>query len=182
MVFAGVHHLLISNIWETVVFMAIAGALAGVSLIWSYRRLPGRPSVPRWLQYNAAFVGLFALLPVISIALFDPVITFAEAANSDGPLDALIVQALPMTVLATLGIAAILSWRFGSLRRDFGPVLVATTVLMLFLGLNLTIVGLVEFTGAMVRVLVGFIGLILGIGLVFALSVLALEWRRLRDA
>ena len=94
-VFAGVHHLLISNIWETVVIMAIAGALAGVSLAWSYRRLPGRPSASRWLRYNAAYVGMFAVLPVISIALFDPVMTFVEAANSDGPLDGLIVKPEP---------------------------------------------------------------------------------------
>ena len=53
---------------------------------------------------------------------------------------------------------------------------------MLFLGLNLTIIGLVEFTGNLVRVVVGFVGLILGIGLVYAVSFLVMEWRQLRTS
>lgn len=57
---------------------------------------------------------------------------------------------------------------------------ISTAVVRLFLGLNLTITGLVGFTGGLVRVVGGFIGLIVAIGFVFVVTFLGLEQKRFR--
>lgn len=178
--FAAIHYVLISNIWDMLGVMAFAGALSGLCLAWTYRRLATPSSAAGWMRYNVAYVGLFAIVPAVSVLLFDPVMTFAEASAAEGPLDDLIVEALPMTIVAVLVIATAVSVVFGTMRRDFGPILLTVVVLMVFLGLNLTIIGLVEFSEARLRVVAGFIGLILAIGLVFSATYLALERNRLR--
>ena len=103
--------------------------LLGCAFAWTYRRLANRSSAGSWIRYNLTYVGLFAALPALSVALFDPVMTFAEASAAEGPLDALIVEALPMTIMATLVIAGLVSLLFGSFRHDFGAVLIANPVL-----------------------------------------------------
>ena len=100
--FAGIHYVLISNIWDMIGLMAVAGAVSGLCLAWTYRRLAAPASVGGWLRYNLAYVGLLAVVPALSVALFDPVMTFAEAAAAEGPLDDLIVEALPMTIAVVL--------------------------------------------------------------------------------
>jgi hypothetical protein len=181
-VFSAVHYLLISNIWDMLGVMAVAGALSGLCLTWTYGRLADHPSVAGWIRYNLTYVVGFAFVPALSVVMFEPVMTFAEAAESDGPLDGLILEALPMTIAVTVAIAVFVSWRYGTLRRDFGPVLITVVVLMLFLGLNLTIIGLVEFSGGRLRIVGGFIGLILVVGFVFVVTFLGLERKRLRPA
>lgn len=180
--FAGIHYVLISDIWDMMGVMALAGALSGLCLAWTYRRLTAPVSVGSWMRYNLTYVALFAVVPALSMAVFDPVMTFAEASAAEGPLDDLVVEALPMTIVAVLVIAAAVSLAFGSLRHDFGPILTTVVVMMAFLGLNLTIIGLVGWSSAMYRVVAEFIGLILAMGLVFAFTYLGLEWTRLRPA
>ena len=180
--FAWIHDLLITDIWDMMGVMGTAGAISGTLLAWTYRRMAEQPSITGWVLYNLAYVALFAVLPALSFALFEPVMTFAEASASEGPLDELIVEALPMTIGAVLVIAGAISGLFGSLRRDFGPVLLTVVLLMAFLGLNLTIIGLVEFSGTPFRVIAGFVGLIFGIGAVFALAFVGLQWSTLRSA
>ena len=104
-----------------------------------------------------------------------------EASESDGPLTELLVEALPLTIISMVGIAVIVSILFGSLKRDLGPALVTSTVLMLFLGLNLTIMGLVEFSGEDLGVVAGFMALIGFIGSVFTAVFVALEWSTMRS-
>ncbi len=87
-----------------------------------------------------------------------------------------------MTIVVVLAIAAVVSLLFGSFRHDFAPILITVLALMTFLGLNLTIIGLDEFSSAMFRVVAGFIGLILAMSLVFAVTYLGHEWKRLRTA
>ena len=180
LVFAGVHHVFISNIWDMTGVMAVAGGVSGLCIAWTYRRLAAPASVGGWLRYNLTFVGLFAFVPALSMAIFDPVMTFAEASASEGPLDELIVEALPFTLVVVIVIAAVVAASFGSMRHDFGPILITVVVLMVFLGLNLTIIGLVGWSSSMPRVIAGFIGLIAALGLVFTLTYLALERIRLQ--
>lgn len=180
-VFAGIHYFLISNIWDMLAVMAVAGASSGLCLAWTYRRLTDRPYIGSWVCYNLTYMLLFAFIPALSVIMFDPVMTFAEAAESEGPLDELILDALPMTVGVTVAIAVIVSLLIGSLRQDFGPVLITSVVLMLLSGLNLTIIGLVEFSGGGLRVVSGFIGLIVAIGLVFVATFVGLERRCLQQ-
>jgi hypothetical protein len=178
--FAGIHYVFISDIWDMIGVMSVAGGLSGLCLAWSYRRLRHPSSARRWLLYNLTYVASFAVVPALSMLLFEPVMSFAEAAASEGPLDELIVKALPFTIGAVIAIAALVSVAFGSLRHDFGPILITVVVLMAFLGLNLTIIGLVGWSSSMPRVIAGFIGLILAIGLVYASTYLAFEWSRIR--
>jgi hypothetical protein len=180
--FAWIHDLLITDIWDMMGVMGTAGAISGFLLAWTYRRMAERPSITEWLRYNLTYVALFAVLPALSFALFDPVMTFAEASASEGPLDELIVEALPMTIGAVIVIAAVISGVFGRLRQDFGPVLLTVVLLMAFLGLNLNIIGLVEFSGTPFRVIAGFMGLIFGIGAVFALAFVVLRFKALRSS
>lgn len=160
--------------------MAMAGAISGLCLACTYRRFVSIPSVGSWVRYNATYLGLFALIPPVSVLMLDPVITIAEASNADGPLDDLLVEALPLTVASVIGIALVVTLLFGSLRSDFGPALAASVVLMLFLGLNLTIMGLVEFSAADSGVILGFMGLVVFIGVVFMVTVIGIEWRTLK--
>lgn len=162
------------------VVMVVAGAASGLCLTWTYARLVGIPAVGSWVRYNATYLGLFALIPPISVVMFDPVITIVEASESDGPLTDLLVEALPLTIFSTVAIAVVVSVLFGNLRRDFGPSLVASALLMLFLGLNLTIMGLVEFSASDMGVIIGFMGLIAFLGVVFTAAVVVLEWRTFR--
>jgi hypothetical protein len=60
--FTAVHHLLISDIWYALGPMVIAGAVCGVGVTWSYRRLFRMPSAAGWLMYNLAFVPLPGVL------------------------------------------------------------------------------------------------------------------------
>lgn len=113
--------------------------------------------------------------------MFDPVITVVEATESDGPLTDLLVEAMPLTIISVVAIAVIVSLLFGSLRRDLGPSLVASVVLMVFLGLNLTIMGLVEFSASDMGVIVGFMGLVAFLGAVFTAAFVVLEWNALRQ-
>lgn len=175
-VFAWVHDLLISDIWGMIGVMGTAGGISGTLLAWTYGRMTPRSTRVRWLAYNGAFIAAFAVLPALSMMLFDPVMTFAEAAASEGPLDDLILEALPFTVIAVVIIAMGVSAIFGGLRRDFLPVLLTVVLLTLFLGTNLTIVGLVEFTGSQSRVIAGFVGLVALIGSAFTLGFLLLQW------
>jgi len=180
--FAALHQLLISNIWDMAIIMTIAGALSGLCLAWTYRRFVVRPSVGSWIRYTATYLGFFAVIPLISVLMFDPVITVMEASESDGPLTDLLIEALPLTIISMIGIAVIVSLLFGSLKRDLGPALLTSVVLMLFLGLNLTIMGLVEFSGKGLGVVVGFMALIGFIGSVFTAVLIALEWRTMRSS
>lgn len=177
--FTALHQQVISNIWDMAIIMAVAGGVSGLCLAWTYGRFVVRPSVGSWVRYNLTYLGLFALIPPISVLMFDPVITVVEASNSDGPLTDLLVEAAPLTVVSMLGIATIVTLLFGSLRRDFGPTLVTSIVLMLFLGLNLTIMGLVDFSGGDLGVVAGFMALIAFIVAVFVTAFTALEWRTL---
>lgn len=175
LVFALVHDLLISDIWSTAPMMSFAGGICGVCLVWSYDRLPGRRSAILWIGYNGAYLVMFGLLGVASVVYFTPVTTMAAILADGGPVDELIVQALPMTALFTFIAAAVITLLFGRSWSVFGPVLATTAVLVLFLGLNVSAIGLVDFAGGSVFLVVELFALIVVLAVVFAFGFLGTD-------
>jgi hypothetical protein len=179
LVFTWIHQLFISDIWFALVPMLVAGALCGACVAWTYGLLVPVPSAANWLRYNLTYLGLFVGLGVVSVAIFEPVATVAELLVMNGPPDELIGQAMPLTVAFVVLSAALVTRLFGGGRRHVGPVLVTVGVLVLFLGLNVSIIGLVEFGAGELYLVAELIGLIVVINAVFAAVFLALEWRPL---
>jgi hypothetical protein len=146
-VFAALHHILISDIWFAAMLMVAAGALSGASLGWSYRVLSAPPSLRGWLAYNALYLALFALLGVVSLLVYEPIATTAALTASPDALRVLIRRTLPLTVAFTLASAALIVMLYGRSLATSVAALVTCTILTLFLGHNVAVIGLVEMAG-----------------------------------
>ena len=77
--FAGIHYVFISDIWDMMKVMTVAGGLSGLCLAWTYRRLAAPVSAGSWMRYNLTYVALFAVIPALSMAVFDPVLGAATS-------------------------------------------------------------------------------------------------------
>jgi hypothetical protein len=179
--FAALHALVISDIWWSVVPMAIAGALCGACVAWSYGVIVGRRSLMSWAGYNSSYIGLLVLLAVISLLVFEPVTTIPMLMAPDGleRAEALMGDAVGVTVLVGLAGAALVTSLFGRKWWHVGPVMVTMTVVITLLGLNVSILGLVEIPGSSAYLVAELFGLIFGIVLVYAAVFAVLEWRSL---
>jgi hypothetical protein len=177
--FAALHHLLISNIWFSVLPMMAAGAACGVCLAWSYSLVFETRSPRGWLLYNLMFVGLFVLLGTVSFLLFEPVYTIAGLVAGTQSPGGLLRQAIPLSagfgVLAGLGISAL---RRTNLRQTTSLV-VTCLVLSVLLGHNTAILGLVHMSQEALPLLAEFYGLIAVVMLGNAGAFLLLERRGL---
>lgn len=182
--FTALHHLLISDIWFSVVAMLVAGALCGLCLAWSYRRLFRSPSVSTWAGYNLVFVALLALLCLVSLLVYEPVTTIPELFVAGGPPTELIRQAMPLTVGFTLVAAALLWYLWGRGLLDAVTILLTCALIVAVLGLNVSITGLVFLQGGTAYLFVEQFGLTLFLNLVFVGVFLLLErkaFQRLRS-
>lgn len=168
-VFTIVHHLLISNIWFCFPFMLIAGALCGLSIGWSYGLLARRPTAANWLGYNLLFVAMLMLLGLASVMLFEPVVSMTALMQANGPPGALIAQALPMTLVFTLASALGISLIYGLKQANFGAILLTTTALVLLLGLNISVLGLVSIPRGSFYLVTEFLGLVVLLAMVYAI-------------
>ena len=174
-IFTAVHHLAISNIWSMLGPMMVAGALCGWSVAWTYGRLFDRHATGSWLGYNAVFLAMLALLAVISVLLFEPVTTMEARSARGGPVDDLIVKALPLTVAFTVLTSGLLGVMFARGWGDFLRLLLTVSVLALCLGLNVSALGLVGFSGGSILPVVVFFGLIVLLNVVFVAGVIGLH-------
>lgn len=177
--FAFIHALVISNIWSSIAFMMGAGALCGLCLAWSYAVVVTRPSIGSWIRYNALFVALLAILGLISVLLFEPVTTITALLQQDGPPTDLFKQALPLTAAFTITMAIILSLLYRRDWQGFGAALLATTVLVMLLGLNVSIMGLVDIPRSFFYLIPELFGLIFALGSVYTALFAALERKNL---
>lgn len=177
--FTAIHHFLISNIWSMLMIMVVAGAICGLCIGWSYGRLFESQSVSSWLRYNTAYLAMFGLLGAVSALVFEPVTTVAAIMELNGPVDDLIVQALPMTITFTFATAGLIIVLFGRAWSDAAAILLTTAVLVLFLGLNISVIGLVEFSAGSVYLVAEMFGLVLTIGVVYVAVFATLEWKSL---
>jgi hypothetical protein len=175
--FAIIHEIFISDIWFSLPVLVVAGALCGLCIGWTYGLLAGGTSISNWLWYNALYVGMFVLLGVVSVLLFEPVTTIPELMASNGPPDHLFSQAMPMTIVSTLVMAATISRLYGRNRVHYAAILLTSTVLVLLLGLNVSVIGLVFIPGSSVYLIVELFGLILALNLVYVVMFVALEWK-----
>ncbi len=166
--FTIVHFFVISDIWWSLVPMLIAGAACGAVLAATFGLMPPhRRTTAGWFAYNAVWVVLLGALSVVSILVFEPVVTVRELieANS-GPPDELIGQALPMTAVFTVLSAAVVSRLVIGRWSAFIPVLGTAAVVVVLLGLNLSITGLAEFEsgeGLLMAELFGLVVLLAGV-------------------
>lgn len=179
--FTVVHHLFISNIWFSFPFMLVAGALCGLSIGWSYGLLVRRPTAVNWLGYNLVYVLTLMLLGLASALLFEPVVSMAALMQANGPPDALIAQALPMTLVFTLASALGISLLYGPSRSKFGAILLTTTTLVLLLGLNISALGLVSIPRGSFYLVAEFLGLVVVLGMVYAAAFMVLVRSRLQE-
>ncbi len=181
-VFAVIHHVFISDIWFSLIMMMGAGALCGLCIGWSYALLVKAPTVGSWWRYNMFYVALLALLGVASILMFEPITTIAALVKANEPPDKLIGQALPLTALFTLFAAVLISLLYRQSWRHFGVVLLTCTLLVLLLGLNVSVLGLVYIPRGSLYLVIEFYGLILALNVVYAAIFTALERKHLLRA
>lgn len=159
-VFTAAHHVLISDIWFSLIPMLVVGALCGAALSWSYAVVCADAAPGSWVRYNLSHLTVLLLLGAGSMAVFDPITTAAALMASPGPPpDELFARALPFTGLFTLGATAVLGVIWGRTLPKVGAILVATVALVFLFGLNISIIGLVEMSGDGYRALAEFLGL-----------------------
>jgi hypothetical protein len=176
-VFTAVHDWLISDIWNTLLPMIVAGVLCGATVAWSYARLFGRrPATASWLGYNGLYVGLLVLLGLVSVIVYEPVVSAAELLEIGGaPPPELFRAATPLTVAFVLLSTAGIGLLWGRSLLDHVSVLLACTVVVVLLGLNVSILGLVRFTSGSLPLLGLTYALVVVLNAVFAAAFLGLE-------
>jgi hypothetical protein len=174
--FAAIHALFISDIWYSIVPVAVVAAICGACVAASFGILVRDPTVRGWLLYNATFVALLTLLGIASLVIYEPVTTIPALMTLHGPPTWLFEQTVPLQIGFTIAAATLITPVFGHRWWHIGPVLVTATVLVLALGLNISIFGLVEIPRSSAYVVAELVGLILAIVVVYAAVFLALEW------
>ena len=175
LIFTIVHDIFISDIWFMLLPMLTAGALCGALVSWSYGLLVAIPSKRSWLIYNLVYVALFGLLGVASVLFFEPVTTMAAVVTLNGPPTELIDQAMPMTIVFTLGMAILITLLYGRSITKFFAVLLTCTVLVALLGLNVSAIGLVEIPSGSLYLIAELFGLIVALNTVYVVVYMVLE-------
>ena len=179
--FTAIHHIFISNIWFSLIPMTIAGALCGLCLAWTYGRLFQAPSLSSWVRYNATYVGMFVLLGLVSVMIYEPRTTIAALVEANEPPNELIGAALPLTIAFTLAVAALITL-FGRQLSNLFPVVVTCMVLVVTLGLNVSVLGLVDIPSGSAYLVLELFGLIVTLDLAFVAMFAALERKGLTGA
>ena len=176
--FTALHQLLINPIWFALPAMLVAGAICGICLTWSYTLLVPTAAVRTWLRYNLFYLVMFVALGLTSLAAFEPVTTIAALLQTNEPPRALIGRALPVSGLFTLATAALLSLVYRPSWRGAGGLLVTAAVLVVILGLNISILGLVEVPRAALGVLGEVLVLLVALGGIYSAVVVLLNRTR----
>ncbi|UCG23892.1 MAG: hypothetical protein JSW55_17435 [Chloroflexota bacterium] len=174
-IFTIIHDILISDIWFSLAIMLVAGALCGACLSWSYSLVVDAPSLRSWAAYNLLYDAMFVLLGLVSVLLFEPVTTMAAVVTANGPPDELIGQAMPITAVFTLLMAIIISLIYGFNWSRFGVILLTSTVLVLLLGLNVSVIGLVSIPRGSWYLVMEMFALILVLNVMYVIVFVGLE-------
>lgn len=173
--FTWLHDLIISDIWNTLPMMLVAGVGSGVCIAWSYRRLFRPPTVASWITYNASYVALLILLGVASLVVFDPVYSITALTAGQEPPRELMAQAMPLS-LAFIVVSSALVWAlWGRTLLDAVAVFVTSAVLILLLGLNVAVLGLVHLTGTTTYLVTEFFALVAFLAATYLVSYLVIE-------
>ncbi len=179
LVFTVVHDIFISDIWSMLVIMLVAGALCGLCISWSFGLLVERPSPRSWLLYNMVLNGMLILLGVVSLLLFEPTTTMAALVASNGPPMDLLGQATPLATVFTLVMALLITVGYGRSWPRFSAVLLTSVLLVLLLGHNVFILGLVEIPRGSLYLVLEMFGLILLLNGVYVVAFVGLAYKQL---
>lgn len=177
-IFVVIHDIVISDIWFSLVLMLIAGTICGLSLGWTYARITKAPTLVNWAAFNSVFVGMYGLLGLTSVLIFDPITTVAVLIDNNEPPGELIGDALPVTIAFTIAAAVLITAIYDRRWSSFGSVLLTCLLLVLTLGLNVSIIGLVAFPSGTLYLIIELFGLIFSLGFVFTAVFLILERKR----
>ena len=123
---------------------------------------------------------MLMLLGLNSLIVFEPVTTVAAVIEADESPTALIRRALPLTAAYTVGSALVVSALYRRSWRYLGAALVTATVLAALLGLNVSIIGLVDIPLRSAYLVAELLGLIALLDVVYAATFAGLERSRLR--
>jgi hypothetical protein len=175
LVFTIVHQLIISSIWFAIVSMLIAGAVSGICLAWSYAAAVSDKNVRTWFTYNSLYVFVLIALGIASMIMFEPVTTIQQLLLSKKPPTALIGRALPVTGLFTLFSAGMITALYRPSWHGVVAILVTNFVIVLFLGMNISILGFVIVPRGSLWVLAEVLFLIVTLALVYASTVFVLQ-------
>lgn len=173
--FTAFHQVIISNIWFSLPIMLIAGAACGASIGWTYGLLFRVPSLLGFLAYNLSYVAMFAIMGGVSVAIFEPITTMAAVIEANESPTELIGEAMPMTIAFTLAAAILITLAFGRRLSTILPVLTTCVVLVVTLGLNVSIIGLVDIPVDSVYLAFELFGLVFAMDIFFVATFLALE-------
>jgi hypothetical protein len=157
--FAVIHDILIVDIWFNIGPMVVAGAACGLCVAWSYDQAITDHSTRRWFAYNASCATLIVALGAASFLALDPQFTMAELMVADDALGKVIPPAVPLMIAATLVGTLILWVLFSRTRAAVIPILVTQILLVLLVGHNLAILGLVEMSSDVLRFFGEFVAL-----------------------
>jgi hypothetical protein len=177
--FAALHHLLISNIWFSILPMLAAGAVCGLCLAWSWRLTSATPSGTQWLLYNMLFVGLFVLLGAVSFLIFEPIYTIAGLVTGTQSPTALLGKAIPLSAAFGLLAGAGMALLWGRTLLKATSLILTSVALNVLLGHNAAILGMVHMSQEAVPMLAEFYGLLAAILVGNAAAFYLLERRRL---
>jgi hypothetical protein len=144
-VFVAVHDLLISDIWFSLIPMLVSGALCGGAVAWTYALLFPRPTFAGWLGYNLVYFAVLVAMGLVSLLIYEPVATAATLIAAGGAPTELIRQATPLSVVSIVLATALIHRLWGRGVGQFLALLLCCTLVMVLLGLNVSVLGLVEF-------------------------------------
>lgn len=181
LVFTVIHDVFISNIWSMLLIMLVAGAICGACIGWSYGLLVARPSLRSWLVYNLLYDSMLILLGVVSVLLHEPVTSMAAvSASNDFPAE-LMGQGLPLGAVFTLLMAIVITWGYGRGWKQFVAVLLTSSLLVLLLGHNVFILGLIDIPSGSLYLVLEMFGLILALNVVYVAVFVLLAWNQLLE-
>ena len=181
LIFTIVHQILITDIWFSFFIMAAAGIISGIAIAGSYGKIIKTPSIKNWLGYNFIFIFMFVLIALCSILVFEPVTTAAEVIQAKIRPDELIKRALPLSGIFTASFSLIMGFIFGKKVIDYLLILLTNSILMIFLGLNVSIIGLVKIPSSFIYLVFELFALIITIFVVYAGVFIILERKNLRQ-
>jgi hypothetical protein len=123
----------------------VSGALCGGAIAWTYALLFPRPTFAGWLGYNLLYVAVLVVMGLVSLLIYEPVATVAALIAAGGAPTELIRQATPLSVVSIVLAAALIHRLWGQGVGQFLALLLSCTLVIVLLGLNVSVLGLVEF-------------------------------------
>ena len=177
-VFTVIHDHFISDIWFSLLFMMIAGAVCGLCLGWTYGLLFNVPLTGSWVRYNLLYVAMFGLLGAASVLIYEPVTTMEAVVAANAPPNDLFARAMPLTLGFTVALSLLVSLLYGRSWGHFAAILLTCTLLVLLLGLNVSAIGLVYIPSGSAYLIAELFGLIVALNVVYVAVFIGLERKR----